>query len=225
MSSPYAAPVQVQVTLPNWARRKLPYSLQYLLTRILAAATRLETSTSIALSLSRLRQWRPTRGERVKYILLSMLAFASLYVMKVPGFPLKLGLPAIYVLAILLPISSQFVLPATPIFAWLLFFYSSQFIDPASRPHIWVSVLPTLETIWYGASISDILTRFGHPALDILAWLPYGVVHFVAPFVVAACLFVFAPPGATKVFGSAFGFLNVFGVLAQVGFPCAPPCE
>jgi hypothetical protein len=213
------------VALPPALARRLPAALHYLATRILSAATRLETSTSVALSLARLRAWRPTRGEKAKYAFLLALALPCLYIMAAPAFPLKLALPAVYTLAVLLPVSSQFILPATPIFAWLLLFYSSQFLAPESRPHIWVSVLPTLESVWYGASISDILTHFGHPALDILAWLPYGVIHFVAPFVVAALLFVFAPPGATKVFGAAFGFLNILGVMTQVGFPCAPPCE
>ena len=84
-------------------------------------------------------------------------------------------------------------------------------------------MLPTLETIWYGANISDILTRFGHPLLDILAWIPYGVVHFMAPFIVAAFLFVFAPEGSVKVFSNAFGFMNLVGVIIQIAFPCAPP--
>ncbi|EEB89410.1 hypothetical protein MPER_12493, partial [Moniliophthora perniciosa FA553] len=35
-------------------------------------------------------------------------------------------------------------------------------------------LLPTLEFVPYGANISDILTRYTHPILDILAWLPYG---------------------------------------------------
>lgn len=146
-----------------------------------------------------------------------------MFIMGSPSFPLKLGIPALYALAILLPITSQFFLPAGPIFLWLLFFYSSGFLAPSTRPHIWVSVLPTLETIWYGANISDILTRAGHPVLDVLAWIPYGLVHFAAPFIVAACLFVFGPPGSVKFFGSAFGFMNVIGVIVQVCFPSAPP--
>jgi membrane-associated phospholipid phosphatase len=196
---------------------------RYLIARILSAATRLETSTSTGLTLSRLRQWKPTKGERFKYSFMLFMALISLYIMQIPGFPLKLGLPAAYTLVVLLPITSQFFLPASPIFLWLLVFYSSQFIPAERRPHIWVSVLPTLETVWFGASIADILTRVGNPALDVFAWIPYGVVHFVAPFVVAACLFVFAPPGATKFFGAAFGFMNLYGVMLQVGFPCAPP--
>jgi len=136
----------------------------------------------------------------------------------------KLFLVAAYTLALLIPFTSQFFLPATPIFSWLLLFYSSQFIPKSWRPHIWVSVLPTLESVLYGANISDLLTRWTNPVLDVLAWLPYGVIHFVAPFVVAACLFVFSPPGAVKFFGAAFGYMNLVGVVIQICFPCAPPC-
>ncbi|MCO5555862.1 hypothetical protein L7F22_009407 [Adiantum nelumboides] len=200
-----------------------PTGYRYLIARILGAATRLETSTSIQLTLTRLRQWQPTGGEKIKYTFMIVMTLISLYVMKVPGFPLKLGLPALFSLLVLLPITSQFFLPASPILLWLLIFYSSQFVPASSRPHIWVSVLPTLETVWYGASIADILTRIGHPALDILAWIPYGVVHFASPFFVAAFLFVFAPPGTTKFYGAAFGFMNVTGVLIQFWLPCAPP--
>ncbi|KDN39928.1 PAP2-domain-containing protein [Tilletiaria anomala UBC 951] len=202
---------------------RLPHALRYLLSRTLSAASRLETSISISLSLRRFREYHFSVGEKVKYAILGGISLFSLFIMEVPCFPLKLSIPALYALAILLPITSQFFLPAGPIFCWLLFFYSSKFIPPDSRPHIWVSLLPTLETIWYGASISDILTRLGHPALDILAWIPYGVVHFVAPFVVAACLFIFAPPGSVKVFGTSFGFMNLIGVIIQIVFPCAPP--
>jgi hypothetical protein len=37
------------------------------------------------------------------------------------------------------------------------------------------------------------LTRATNPFLDVLAWLPYGVIHFVAPFVVAALLWIPRP--------------------------------
>lgn len=206
-------------------RKALPSSLHYLVTRILAAASRLETSTSPSLNIARVRQYRPTNGEKLKYGILISVALFALYVMEEPTFPLKLFIPALFTLVLLIPLTTQFFLPASPIFGWLILFYSCRFIPAATRPHIWVSVLPTLETIWYGANISDILTRFGHPALDIIAWIPYGVIHFIAPFVVAACLFVFAPPGSVKVFGAAFGFMNLIGVVIQIMVPCAPPCE
>lgn len=138
---------------------------------------------------------------------------------------IKLGIVSFYSLAMVLPFTSQFFVPATPIFSWLLLFYSSQFLNKAHRPHIWVSVLPTLESVLYGANISDLLTRYTSPLLDIAAWVPYGVLHFVLPFVVAAVLFVFGPPGAVKFWGTAFGYMNLIGVMIQVAFPCAPPCK
>lgn len=128
--------------------------------------------------------------EKADFSLSSSLQVA-LFSLSVMAHPLlfKIFLVTVYTAALLVPFTSQFVLPATPIFSWLLFFYSSQFIPKSYRPHIWVSVLPTLESVLYGANISDLLTRWTNPFLDIMAWVPYGVVHFVAPFVVAALLF------------------------------------
>lgn len=209
--------------LPPNARRYLPSWLHYLLSRILAAASRLSFSTSIRENLDRLRAWSPSKGERFKYGFLLFVALFCLYIMETPAFPYKLTIPALYTATLLFPVTSQFFLPAAPIFAWLILFYSCKFIPASLRPHIWVSVLPTLETIWYGANISDILTQFGHPVLDILAWVPYGVIHFAAPFFVAAFLFVFAPPSSVKVFAQAFGFMMLIGVMIQIVFPCAPP--
>ena len=205
--------------------QRLPNSLKYLFSRALSASARLTFSTKISDSIEAFRRHTLTRGEKFKYAILLAVATFSLFIMEVPGFPLKLVIPLLFAITILVPVTSQFFLPAAPIFAWLIFFYSSKFIPAERRPHIWVSLLPTLETVWYGASISDILTRFGHPALDIFAWIPYGVVHFAGPFLVAASLFIFGPPGSVKVFGGAFGFMNLIGVVIQIVFPCAPPCE
>lgn len=221
--APTTAPATPVYQLPPKSRTYLPHWLHYLLSRILSASTRLSFSTSPSVNLDRFRSWQPTKGERFKYGFLLFIALFSLFVMETPAFPYKLIIPALYTATLLMPVTSQFFLPAAPIFAWLILFYSCKFIPAAYRPHIWVSVLPTLETIWYGANISDILTQFGHPILDVLAWMPYGVIHFVAPFVVAAFLFVFAPPGSVKVFGQAFGFMMLTGVIIQIVFPCAPP--
>ncbi|GAC76566.1 hypothetical protein PANT_22d00092 [Moesziomyces antarcticus T-34] len=220
--APGASP-QPLLQLPPKARLYLPSGLHYLLSRILAAASRLSFSTDVRENLDRFRAWSPSKTERFKYGFLLFIALFSLYVMESPAFPFKLIIPALYIVTLLLPVTSQFFLPAAPIFAWLILFYSCKFIPAPLRPHIWVSVLPTLETIWYGANISDILTQFGHPILDILAWIPYGIVHFAAPFFVAAFLFVFAPPTAVKVFAQAFGFMMLTGVIIQILFPCAPP--
>jgi membrane-associated phospholipid phosphatase len=120
-------------------------------------------------------------------------------------------------------LTSQFFIPATPVFAWLITFYTSRFIPESYRPTVSVSLLPTLESVLYGANISDILTRFTHPILDIIAWFPYGVNHFVFPFVVAAFLWLFRPKAALHLWARTFGYMNLAGVVIQIIFPCAPP--
>ena len=64
-----------------------------------------------------------------------------------------------------------------------------------------------------------------HAVLDVLAWLPYGIIHFGAPFVCSLCIFLFAAPGTLRVFASSFGYMNIFGVIVQLAFPCSPPCK
>ncbi|GAA5922860.1 hypothetical protein JCM1841_003764 [Sporobolomyces salmonicolor] len=189
---------------------------------LLGAVSRLEISFDVKLSIRRLKRYGWQWGRDWEYLVVGSLAAFSLMVMAQPLL-FKLFLIAAYTTALLVPFTSQFFLPATPVFSWLLFFYSSQFIPKSYRPHIWVSVLPTLESILYGANISDLLTRWTNPVLDVMAWVPYGVVHFVAPFVVAAVLFVFSPPGAVKFWAAAFGYMNLVGVMIQIAFPCAPP--
>lgn len=84
-------------------------------------------------------------------------------------------------------------------------------------------MLPALENIIYGANLSNIISSHKHAVLDVLAWLPYGIGHFVNPFLCAAAIFVFAAPGSLQVYASAFGYMNIIGVLTQLCFPCSPP--
>ena len=91
------------------------------------------------------------------------------------------------------------------------------------RPSIWVRVLPALENIFYGANLSNILAAHKHWILDVLAWLPYGITHFGAPFVCSALMFTFAPPKYVPVFARTFGYMNMIGVIIQMAFPCSPP--
>jgi inositol phosphorylceramide synthase catalytic subunit len=146
-----------------------------------------------------------------------------LAIMRVPGFPIKLFIPVLHIALLLVPLTSQFFLPALPITTYLITFYSSQFIPNNRRPTIYVSVLPTLESVLFGANISDLLTRYTHPILDVIAWLPYGVGHFTIPFIVAIFLWLFRPKQALHLWGRAFGWMNFVGVVAQIIFPCAAP--
>lgn len=99
----------------------------------------------------------------------------------------------------------------------------SRFIPSELRPHIWVRVLPALENVLYGANLSNILSAHTFSALDLLAWLPYGILHFALPAVCTAALFLFAAPGSAPVFAWAFGWMNISGVTIQLLFPCTPP--
>lgn len=99
----------------------------------------------------------------------------------------------------------------------------SSFIPYDYRPHIWVRVLPALENVLYGANLSNILSAHKHPVLDILAWLPYGIMHFGAPAVCSLVMFIFAAPGTAPVFARSFGWMSILGVTIQLCFPCTPP--
>ncbi|KAF4567418.1 Aureobasidin resistance protein Aur1 [Pleurotus pulmonarius] len=186
------------------------------------AVARLDKSFNPLDTLRKLRKHVFTWSDAV-YLLHIILASFWLTIMQSPSFPLKLIIPLLYTLALLIPFTSQFFIPATPIFAYLLSFYSARFIPTPWRPAISVSLLPTLESVLYGANISDILTRFTHPVLDLVAWVPYGVGHYLSPFLVAALLWLLRPPPALRIFAHAFGYLNLTGVLTQVLLPCAPP--
>ncbi|KAF4598055.1 Aureobasidin resistance protein Aur1 [Pleurotus pulmonarius] len=140
------------------------------MTRVFKALTvavaRLDKSFNPLDTIRKLRKHVFTWSDAV-YLLHIVLASFWLTIMQSPSFPLKLVIPLLYILALLIPFTSQFFIPATPIFAYLLSFYSARFIPTPWRPAISVSLLPTLESVLYGANISDILTRFTHPALDL----------------------------------------------------------
>ncbi|TFK61801.1 inositolphosphorylceramide synthase [Pluteus cervinus] len=188
----------------------------------LAAVGRLDKQLSPMITLNKLKAHQFTLSDSV-YIFHIGLATFWLVLMEVPGFPTKLIIPIAWIIALLVPLTSQFFVPATPIFSYLMSFYSSRFIPTPWRPAISVSLLPTLESVLYGANVSDILTRFTHPVLDIIAWIPYGVGHFTIPFIVAAFIWLFRPKEVLHLWGRAFGYMNILGVLFQIIFPCSAP--
>lgn len=124
---------------------------------------------------------------------------------------------------LVLPITRQFLLPAYPVLTWLLLFPSCKYIPIDYRPAIWVRVLPTLENIFYGANLSNMISAHKHPVLDVIAWIPYGVVHYVSPIVVSVCIFIWGPPGTLPTWARAFGYMNLIAVTVQIIFPCSPP--
>lgn len=186
-------------------------------------ASTLDRSLSPADTFAKLRA-HTFRAKDVVYIFHFALATFWLYFMEKPPFPLKLAIPVLFGIGLIIPLTSQLIFPAIPVFAWVLTFFSSRFLPASYRPGISVTVLPTLESVLYGANISDILTRFTHPVLDIIAWLPYGVLHYSLPIAASLILWLFAPKPSLRFFANAFGYMNLVGVLCQIVFPCAPPC-
>lgn len=185
-------------------------------------------STSFSLRVSSLYQ-RAKANRTIydlQYLFLGTLLIADYFIIQSPGWIVKTVLAIALISSFFLPYIRRFTTPALPIFTWLITFYACQFIPTEYRPsHIFVNILPTLERILYGASLSEIISKHTHPVLDIMAWLPYGVIHFSLPFVLALLLFVFGPPKSAKIFGQAFGYMNIAGVLTQLLFPNASPCK
>ncbi|KAI9322542.1 hypothetical protein BX666DRAFT_630741 [Dichotomocladium elegans] len=145
-------------------------------------------------------------------------------IIRSPPLWVRLPLVILLVAAIFTPYIRRFIIPAMPTLTWGITFYAARFIPTEYRPtHIFVNLLPTLERILYGANLSAIISQHQHPVLDILAWLPYGVIHFSFPLIFAGILFVFGPPLSLPVYGLAFGWMNVMGVLTQLLFPNASP--
>ncbi|KAI0791414.1 PAP2-domain-containing protein [Abortiporus biennis] len=196
-------------------------TLRGIWTAFLAAVARLDKSLSPHDTFQRIKQHTFTLSDSI-YLFHILLAAFWLIILEAP-FWLKFLIPTAFTTALIIPFTSQFFLPAIPVFSWLLTYFSSRFIPKDYRPGISVVLLPTLESVLYGANISDILTRWTHPLLDILAWFPYGVIHFVFPFVVAAFLWLFRPKEALHQWARIFGYMNLVGVLIQILFPCAPP--
>jgi len=194
-----------------------------LIAHVIAGLKRLDTSLDPSKTIHRLRNFQFTIYNTALWIALIVLACGNLYIMDSRA--LKVLIPVAYTLAVLIPATSQFFFPATPVLMWVMTFFCARYIPSSWRPGIHVVLLPTLESVLYGANISDLLTRFTHPILDILAWVPYGIGHFAIPGILALVLWAFGPKGSPQFFGKAFGFMNLTGVLCQLFFPCAAPCE
>lgn len=173
-------------------------------------------------SVDRLRrhQWAPAEVAHFGF-----LVAVILFVFVIFPAPLWAKLPILLAFAtcFAVPLTAQFFLPALPIFTWLALFFLASKIPHEWKPAISVKFLPAMETILYGDNLSNVLAETNNAFLDVLAFLPYGIIHFSLPFVVALAVFLFAPPTSLRSFGFAFGYMNLVGVLIQLLFPAAAP--
>ncbi|KAL8980210.1 MAG: hypothetical protein Q9177_005941 [Variospora cf. flavescens] len=207
--------------IPHRIRRKLRSRIRSRLSPSTSLST-LESSFSPADTIRSLRAYRWSFYD-VQYLILIILGIFSLCIIESPGPIVKTLVATLILLSLILPATRQFFLPFLPVATWLIFFYACGFIPSDWRPPIWVRVLPTLENVFYGANISNILSAHKNTFLDIMAWLPYGIIHFGAPVVWCIIWFVCASPGTVPVFAKSFGWMNIIGVLIQLSFPCSPP--
>lgn len=182
----------------------------------------LETSFDPRITLRKLQHYRPTPADICHYTFLgSILMFV--FIVNPAAWFFKCAFYISLAVFFTLPATSQFFFNALPIWTWLALYFTSSSFSAGYRPPITVKVLPAIETILYGDNLSDILATSTNKVLDIFAWLPYGIFHFGAPFVVAGILFLFGPPTILRGYAFAFGYMNLFGVLTQNLFPAAPP--
>ncbi|ODQ82857.1 hypothetical protein BABINDRAFT_159354 [Babjeviella inositovora NRRL Y-12698] len=174
------------------------------------------------LSIIKFKNYKFTIGEKIHYGFLLIVFAWVFFILPIPVIFRFLMSAALFT-ACVIPFTSQFFISALPIFAWLAFYFSSSKIPAEWRPRISVKFLPAMETILYGDNLSDVLASFTLSFLDVLAWLPYGFLHFTTPFVVAGLIFLFGPPTSLRSYGFAFGYMNLVGVFIQILFPAAPP--
>ncbi|VEU19330.1 DEKNAAC100697 [Brettanomyces naardenensis] len=183
---------------------------------------RLNTSFNPLHTIRRIRQ-RFSIPSLIQDSFLTIVILFSFYIMPLPIWGKLLFFSGL-VSAILIPIFAQFFGYALPVLGWVFLFFTSRYIPLSMKEPITVSILPAVETIFYGDNLSQILASYTCTFLDIIAWIPYGLIHFAFPFIVAALIWIFAPPTTLRGFAWAFGFMNLVGVIIQdLLFPSAPP--
>ena len=182
----------------------------------------LNFETNVRATLTQLKNHKWTIRDIFHYsFLLTVITFVFI-IFPAPILP-KIIVFTFFVSLFLVPLTSQFFVHGLPVLAWLAFFFTCGKIPVSWKPAISVKFLPAMETVLYGDNLSNVLATITNSALDILAWLPYGILHFVTPFIVAALVFLFGPPTSLRAFGFAFGYMNLLGVMGQLSFPAAPP--
>lgn len=150
MAATLSSPVAPNSIIPLQGRSP-PAFVRYLLANILNALRRLDLTLSPAVTVRHLRRRRWSLRTDYGWILFALEAVFCLWVMEAPAFPLKLLIPAGYALITLVPFLGQFFVPGSYVLAWVLLFFSSKDIPVAWRPAVHVALLPTLESVLYGA--------------------------------------------------------------------------
>ncbi|KAK9765022.1 Phosphatidylinositol:ceramide phosphoinositol transferase (IPC synthase) [Basidiobolus ranarum] len=122
-----------------------------------------------------------------------------------------------------IPRSRDIIRPALPVLAWLSLFTSCGDIPISLRPGINVTFLPKAEVFLFGGNLSDKLASNTSNWKDILAWIVYGVLHFINGFIAVPLMYFLGPKGTLPKFVRAYGYMNLAGVATQLLIPTASP--
>lgn len=182
----------------------------------------LSFETDVKISIQKFKNHTWTAKEVFHYGFLSSVILFT-FVISPLALVVKTPILLAFITCFLIPLTSQFFVHALPILTWVALFFSASKIPDSWKPPISVKFLPAVETILYGDNLSNVLATINTSVMDVIAWLPYGIIHFSSPFVVAAFIFIFGPPTSLRSFGFAFGYMNLLGVMTQILFPAAPP--
>lgn len=119
---PFSWPSSIPTIIPHRIRRKLRSKVRSRQSPSSSLAA-LQTSWSPADTIQSLRKhrWSYYDGQ---YLLLLVLAIFSLCVIPSPGPLVKTAVAALFLTALILPITRQFFLSFTPIAGWLIFYYA-----------------------------------------------------------------------------------------------------
>jgi len=60
---------------------------------------------------------------------------------------------------------------------------------------------------------------------DIMAWIPYGVIHYILPYIVLFYLMIYHTRIEISAYAIFFGLFNYAGVITELCWPTAPPCN
>ncbi|KAK9694533.1 Phosphatidylinositol:ceramide phosphoinositol transferase (IPC synthase) [Basidiobolus ranarum] len=122
-----------------------------------------------------------------------------------------------------IPRSREIIRPALPVITWLSLFITCGNVPIDLRPSINTTFLPKTEVFLFGGNLSDVLASNTSDWKDVLAWIVYGILHFVNGFVAVPVMYLLGPKGTLPKFVRAYGYMNLAGVITQLLFPTASP--
>jgi len=108
-----------------------------------------------------------------------------------------------------------------PMIIWVLLFTSAKDISLSWQRPIDVNTLYNVEVEL--GSVSFIFSKNENVFFDLLAWIPYGIIHYIMPILVGVYLALFYKPGYCGVYLFFFGIMNTNAVLTQLLWPTSPP--